>query len=419
MLTFKQFISADPDSLFLNEEKNTHMTHWEDLVLDGGNDGILLAINYLKELRDTFSGHATRPIDITVKWDGAPAVFCGIAPDDGKFFVAKKGIFAKTPKVYKTPQDIDDDIPSAELNAKMKVALSELSKLGIKKGVYQGDMMFTKGDLKTETIDGEKYVIFHPNTIAYAVPADSELADKIKRADIGVVFHTMYTGDSYENMKANYKVDIGKFRDVPNVWYDNADFKDVSGKATLTKAETSQLNKSLANADKIHQKLDRGMLEVIANSKINLYINTYNNLAVRERRTITNTKKHAEGFKDYIMQKYQVMIDKLKSEKGKNRKIEERDALIDSFFGKWDMKKLAMVFDLQNYIKEAKLLLIKKMNTVDGMSTFLKTKDGFKVTGSEGFVAIDRLSGGSVKLVDRMEFSYANFSDEIVKGWQK
>ena len=405
MLNFKQL-------------KNTHMTHWEDLVLDGGNDGILLAINYLKELRDTFNGRATNSIDITVKWDGAPSVFCGIAPDDGKFFVAKKGIFAKTPKVYKTTQDIDDDIPSAELNAKMKVALSELSKLGIKKGVYQGDMMFTKGDLKTETIHGKKYVIFHPNTIAYAVPAGCELADKIKRADIGMVFHTMYTGDSYENMKANYKVDIGKFRDVPSVWYDNADFKDSSG-ISLTRSETKQLNKSLAYADKIYQKLDRGMLEMIANSKINLYINTYNNLAVRERRTISNTMKHAYGFEDYIIHRYQTMIDKLKSEKGKANKTEERDALINSFFGKWDMEKLAMVFELQNYIKEAKLLLIKKMNTVDGMSTFLKTNDGYRVTGSEGFVAIDRLSGGSVKLVDRMEFSYANFSDEIVKGWQK
>ena len=99
---------------------------------------------------------------------GAPAVFAGIDPNDGQFFVAKKGIFNKNPKVYKSHADIEEDT-SGDLQTKLKIAYDELSKLGIR-GVVQGDIMFTSNDLKTETIDGEKYLTFHPNTIMYAIP---------------------------------------------------------------------------------------------------------------------------------------------------------------------------------------------------------------------------------------------------------
>ena len=59
------------------------------------------------------------------------------------------------------------------------------------------------------------------------------------------------------------------------------------------------------------------------------------------------------------------------------------------------------------------------MNQAGHINTFLKTASGFKTTGVEGFVAIDHLSGGAVKIVDRMEFSHSNFSKDILKGWQR
>ena len=64
-------------------------------------------------------------------------------------------------------------------------------------------------------------------------------------------------------------------------------------------------------------------------------------------------------------------------------------------------------------------MIIDKMNQAGHISTFLKTKDGFKISGVEGFVAIDHLSGGAVKIVDRMEFSKANFDPAVLKGWAK
>ncbi len=140
----------------LEEQKNTHMTHIEDLVLDGGVNGTRAAINALRSLRDMLSGNGNSNHAVTVKWDGAPAVFAGIDPTDGEFFVAKKGIFNKNPKVYKSFDDIDADT-SGDLSDKLKIAYTELKKLGIK-GVIQGDIMFTKPDLKSETIDGQKYI---------------------------------------------------------------------------------------------------------------------------------------------------------------------------------------------------------------------------------------------------------------------
>ena len=77
------------------------------------------------------------------------------------------------------------------------------------------------------------------------------------------------------------------------------------------------------------------------------------------------------------------------------------------------------MFDLYNHIIDAKLLIIRKLDRAKRIGTFLKTADGYKVTEQEGFVAIDHMGKNAVKLVDRLEFSKANFSSEYIKGWQR
>lgn len=362
------------------------------------------------------AGNSKGSTDVTVKWDGAPAVFAGIDPNDGKFFVAKKGIFNKNPKVYKTPQDIDDDIGNGDLNSKMKIALSELSKLGIT-GVVQGDVMFTQDDLKTANIDGQKYITFHPNTIVYAVPADSDGAKAIKKAKIGVVFHTSYSGGSFENMKASYGVDISKFKKVSSVWAETATIPDLSGTVTLTKKDTDEVTTALSEAGKIFRKISSTTLKQIeSNPTLAQTIETFNNTYVRRGEVVQDTRKHVDKLIQYISDKYQKEIDKLKTEKGKAGKAAKRDEFL-SFFSDTNKANLKLVFDLQKAIVNAKLLLIQKLNNLNSINTFVKTKNGYKVTGAEGFVAIDHLKGGAVKLVDRMEFSTNNFSPDILKGW--
>ena len=401
---------------YITEAKNTHMTHIEDLVLDGGVKGARQAILALRSLRDMLSGNTKAPVDVTVKWDGAPAVFAGIDPTDSQFFVAKKGIFAKNPKVYKNHDDIDADT-TGDLNKKLKLAFDNLKDLGIT-DVIQGDFMFEKGDLKTEKIDGVQHIVFHPNTIAYAVPKTSALGKQINAAKIGIVWHTSYSGGSFENMTAEFGTEIAsKLKQSKNVWMVDATLRDLSGTATLTKEDTLEISKKLSDAGRIFQKIKSSTLKEIENNKeLNLVLNVYNNLKVRKGQRITDTKKHANGLIQFVTDRYAKEIDKRSTERGKLLQTTKRDELL-SFFSRNNVKNLKNIFDLQNLIVDSKLIIINKLNKLSKIDTFVKTKSGFKVTGVEGFVAIDRTEGGAVKLVDRLEFSTNNFSKDIIKGW--
>lgn len=399
-------------SEFITEQKNTHMTHIEDKVLYGGVNGTRQAINALRELRDMLGGKHKG--SVSVKWDGAPAIFCGQDPSDGEFFVAKKGIFAKNPKIYKTDAEIDADM-DGDLALKMKIALKHLPELGIK-GVIQGDFLFGPGDLETKTIDGAKYVTFHPNTIVYAVPEDQ--AKEIKSAKIGIVWHTTYTGDTFESMKASYGVNVSKLKKSKNVWSQDAMLRDAQD-ATMTEKETKEVNDYLSQAGKLFNQIAGSTLrELEGNQDLARLIEQYNNTFVRQGMIIKNTKTHVSGLIKWINEKYQKEIDKRKTEKGKQTQVGKRDEIL-KFFSTANKQSLEKMFDLQKMIVLAKLKIINKLNKLKKIDTFVRTDKGYKVTGEEGYVAIDTFGGDAVKLVDRMEFSYNNFSPDILKGWDK
>ena len=401
---------------YLEEAKNTHMTHIEDMVIDGGVEGTRAALNALRDLRDMLGGSDNSSKQVTVKWDGAPAVFAGIDPADGEFFVAKKGIFNKNPKVYKSHAEIKADIPNPDLASKMKIAYTELKKVGIKKGVFQGDIMFTGDDLKKETIDGVKYVTFHPNTIVYAVPI--EAAREVLNAKIGVVWHTKYTGSSFESMSASFGVKLSEFKKVSSVWQKSADLPDLSGVATLTKKETDEITKHISNAGKLFHKIKAGALKDVSTDKdINLFINTFRNTKVRQQIEIKDTRKHVEELITWIHARYDKEIDKLKSDKGKAKKNAAKIEAL-AWFSADNKKNLQNMFDMQNELVDAKHKLLARLDKVGSINTFVKTNSGFKVTGAEGYVAIDHLTNGAVKIVNRMEFSHNNFSKNIIKGWE-
>jgi hypothetical protein len=399
---------------FITENKNTHMTHIEDKVLYGGVKGTREAINALRELRDMLAGKTDAKL--SVKWDGAPAIFCGQDPSDGVFFVAKKGIFNANPKVYKTDEEIDADT-SGELSKKLKEALKYLPALGIT-GVIQGDFLFSKEDVtKKETIDGQDYTTFHPNTIIYAVPYDQ--AKTVRDAKIGIVWHTTYTGKDFASMKASYGVDVSKFKKTKNVWSQDAMLTNV-GEATLTAKETEEVNKHLTNCGKLFNKISGSTLrELEGNQMLAQHIEQYNNTFVREGQLLPPSTSHVNGLIKWIDKKYKKEMDKRKTDKGKKTQQDKLD-IIMKFFSTTNKKSLINMFDLQKSIVLAKLKLINKLNSIENTDAFVQTKKGYKVrTGAEGFVAIDKLGGDAVKLVDRMEFSYNNFSPDVLKGWDK
>ena len=414
MLSFAELLTEDKGG------KNLHLEHLEDEILNYGVDGGRAAINFLRSLRDMLAGASRSSVNMTVKWDGAPAIFAGIDPSDDKFFVAKKSVFNVEPKLYKTNAEIDADLSGA-LNSKFKIALAEFSKLGIG-GVLQGDLMFTD-DVETETIEGTKYYTFQPNTIIYAIPVNSDLGSVIKKAKIGVVWHTTYTGNELQDMKASFGADIRGLKKSSTIWMDDASYKDVSGKGTFNEKETTKITATLSKVGSTFQKINAPTLkkflalqDSLTGGLIGASLKTYNNSKVRAGEIINNPKAHATGYVKWVEISIQKQVDKAKSVKGKEKYTKTQKEYVREF--RKHTRNLEEVIKFQNLLVDAKMQIVKKLNTVKGLTdTFVKTANGFKVTNPEGYVAIDRVSGGAVKLVDRMEFSFNNFT--AIKAWDK
>ena len=414
MISFKEMLTESKAG------KNLHLEHLEDEILNFGVDGGRAALNFLRSLRDMLSGDARSSVNMTVKWDGAPAIFAGIEPETGDFFVAKKSVFNVNPKLYKTTAEIDDDLSGA-LNSKFKVALKEFSKLGIE-GVLQGDLMYTD-DLEPQAIDGVKYITFQPNTIVYAVPVNSDFGKTILRSKVGIVWHTTYTGDALQDMKASFGANISKLNKTPSVWMDDATYKDVSGKATFTEKETESITAILSQTGKTFNKINgpklRAFLKLqdsMTGALAGASLMTYNNSKVRAGEKITNPASHAKGYEKWVFNSIQKQVDKVKSDKAKEKYLNMQKEYVREV--KRHTVNLVQVITFQNLLVDAKMQIVKKLNSVKGLTdTFIRTSNGYKVTNPEGYVAIDRVSGDAVKLVDRMEFSFNNFT--AVKAWDK
>ena len=398
---------------FLTEEKNLHLEHLEDEVLNNGIVGTRGAINFLQSLRDMLAGNAKSSVNVTVKWDGAPAIFAGINPENNQFFVGTKGVFNKNAKINYSLDDIDRNHPSSGLNQKLKVALTELSKLGIK-DVIQGDMMFTQDDLKKETIDGKQYITFQPNTIVYAIPMES--ASRILKSTMGIVFHTTYSGKTMEAMSASFNVNLRGLSKNSGVWFSDANYKDTSGTINFNKEETKKITSILSDAGKTFRKLDSNVLSMISeDEELKILVKTYNNTKVRAGERITNTRMHTKGLIEYIYDKKKKDVDKIKRPQNKAVKQESMDRIMKYF--RSNAGQLVRIFDMQNLLVSAKNMIVKKLEGAKGVAdTFIKTPKGFKTTNVEGFVAIDKV-GKAVKLVDRLEFSQNNFN--AAKAWDK
>jgi hypothetical protein len=409
-------------SQFLNEaaaEKDRHLTHIEDAVLEGGVAGTRNAIQFLISLRDMFAddgqtlSEGRGSLILRTKFDGAPAIYAGINPENGKFFVGSKSIFAKNAKLNYTEADIRAN-HSGGLAEKLSAALKYLPELGIK-GIVHGDFMFSKGDLKHETIDGKDYITFRPNTITYAVPAGSTLSKQVLSAKIGIVFHTTYHGKTMDSLQTEFDVNIGAFRPSKNVWYRENRFTDVTGRATLTKAENAKLTGILSQAGSLFRTIPAGLLgEIATNATYRVDIMTFNNQKVRAGQSY-GAGYTAELIK-WVGDKYTKNIADAKMPATRQKRTQERDMILRWY--RQNATNLRKIFDLQKLLVEAKMLLIRKFNQVNDLGTFIHTADGgYKVTAPEGYVAAWSSGGDAVKLVDRMEFSRANFL--AVKNWGK
>lgn len=418
MYNFANF-KKNYDDVILSESKegkNLHLEHIEDEILNRGVAGARDAINFIQSLRDMLIGHSESKVNITTKWDGAPAIFCGINPENDKFFVGTKSVFAKNAKLNYTEEDIDNNYSDKILNKKLKVALRYLPKLNIQ-GILQGDMLFIKGSIDKQVIDSVSYITFQPNTIVYAVPSDSKLAQTMLNAQLGIVFHTSYTGKTMEDMKASFNIDIKNLSTTKDVWFRDANFVDASGTATFTAEESKAITRILSDVGSIFRSTSSLVLNRIATNDIILsQIKMFNNIKVRAGEEIKDTTAHVQQLIYWIEERLNKEILAAKREETKKKRIMEKNELIR--FYRNNASEIKKIFDMQNGIVESKNMIIKKLQQMKQVTgTFLRTDDGFKVTDPEGFVAVDKIKDNAVKLVDRLEFAHANFN--AAKSWDK
>jgi len=401
MLKFKDFLVE-------SQGANKHLEHIEDEVLNSGFNGVKKAITYLSSLGSTLKGDSSKKIKITTKWDGAPAILAGVDPESGKFFVATKhGAFAKEPKLNFSNKDIDEN-HEGDLRDKLKYSLMYLKDIGMD-GVYQGDLLFSLPNHKSiENIDGEPHIVFKPNTIAYAVKLRSELGKKVNASKLGVVWHTKYEGERVNQMDATFNVDVSRFKESDDVWYKDAEYEKMDGIASFTKEETEKFFAILSMSGRIFRTLDKNMLNSIAEDKyLNTQIKAYTNLKIKEGMPIGNVNSHVVGLIKYLNNKLNKEVDKLKSEKGKQKRREKNDQFL-TFFNK-NKNALKNMFQMQNVLIAAKMMIVQKLQDIQPLTkTFIRTDSGFEVTNPEGFVAVTS-DGGAVKLIDRLEFSRQNF----------
>ena len=401
------------------EGKNTHLEHLEDNIFNKGYPGAKEAVDYLYSLHGMLDGNSQQAVSMTTKWDGAPAIIAGKDPATGKFFVGTKGVFAKIPKMNFTTNDIKLNHPGQDdLQNKLALALTKLSKLTWNT-VAQGDFLFAKDTLREKEIDGESYLIFKPNTLVYAVPSQSELSSQIVKSDIGIVWHTEYVGGpTLADTQAKFGFDSSVLGQAPGVWHRDAIIKDLSGTVTFTASESADIMSAIATADQYLKTVDQdtfawlGQGTDLVGKEFLQQLKAHANNQVRQGHFDEPTK-FAQGFVQKYIDYMTKEIAKVKTQKSIDAKTEKMVAGVK--FIREHLQSIVSVYDLYLKLIEAKIKIVKKLEQIRVMNTFVPTEDGYEVTGEEGFVAVDRM-GNALKLVDRLEFSRLNFGSGKPSG---
>ena len=303
--------------------KNKHLEHPEDSILNKGREGALEVLKYLKSKKN----------EISVKYDGAPAIVWGRNPENGKFFVGTKSVFNKVKvKINYTHHDIE--VNHGHIPRVASILHLCFEKLPRYDGIFQGDFIGYGG---TDTFD--------PNTITYKF-------DKDIKQDIVVAAHTRYIGRQMKNLEAVFHYN--------NAWSEEVKFLDA----------TASINKRSRKLDLLLSLAQTACRFVRfpttkEGEKIKVIVNSF----IREQKELNpEALAAATGF-------------------GKN------------------------LFYLYNFIIEIKELLMEGITSKENIECFI---DAVKCE-HEGYVMSNDF--GTYKLVNRKQFSYANFN--VRKEWKK
>ena len=391
----------------LTEFKRTHLEHIEDIIITDGYEGGKAVLDYFRGLLLTLKGTSSEAMSVSVKWDGAPAVVCGTNPDNGRFFVGTKSVFAKSPKINYTKKDIANNHGTDELGQKLLKCLVHIKKLNIQ-GVVQGDLLFTDEDITRKNIEGKPHLTFTPNTITYAVPEGSDLSKQIDRAKVGIIFHTTYNGDTLADMTASGGADVSSFTKSNDVFFDNATYKDVSGSAKFTDEETKKFYNGIEKLENLLNNVPRNLSNVLGqNQDFVPMFQMYINAMVKQGELPNNVNQFLLGFKKFYAERMQQQMAGLKAQKAlqlRQDKMKQMPQFLASA-----RAPLQAMLTFYKAVQTMKAFVLKKMNQAMAIGSFSQTDSGLEVTEPEGFVAVDK-SGNAVKLVDRLGFSRRNLT---------
>lgn len=409
----------------LNED--THSLYMEDSILKG-KAYISRMLGFYNQVFDTLTGSIDKEKPgITVKIDGAPAItmytkFPGLKGPG----VSTKSIFNATPKVYTTDEEIEADDRSPELKAKLKAALKLAKAKIIPAGeIWQGDLLFTKGDIKNYTDDnGQKYIYFKPNTLVYALPVGSDGAKKALASDIGIVFHTRYKGSSVQIVKQSNDASTDELNGIPEwAFVLDARLPNLSGVQTLSDQEASDIEDSLYDLHSLCSEIvNDADYDLLVNNTdfINFYVMTLQNNKV-DKSELIDPETFVDELHKWVtgkMRKEYQGLEKLKTKAGRDKKrisLDDKSKDLHTII-ETNEPLLHKIAEALYIAADVKNKFIAKLNSVNKWVNKVETTFGMKDTNGEGFMVSD-VDGNFVKLVDRSAFSYFNRSPDVIKGF--
>lgn len=409
----------------LNED--THSLHMEDSILKG-KAYISRMLGFYNQVFDTLTGSIDKEKPgITVKIDGAPAItmytkFPGLKGPG----VSTKSIFNATPKVYTTDEEIEADDRSPELKAKLKAALKLAKAKIIPAGeIWQGDLLFTKGDIKNYTDDnGQKYIYFKPNTLVYTLPVGSDGAKKALASDIGIVFHTRYKGSSVQTVKQSNDASTDELNGIPEwAFVLDARLPNLSGVQTLSDQEASDIEDSLYDLHSLCSEIvNDADYDLLVNNTdfINFYVMTLQNNKV-DKSELIDPETFVDELHKWVtgkMRKEYQGLEKLKTKAGRDKKrisLDDKSKDLHTII-ETNEPLLHKIAEALYIAADVKNKFITKLNSVNKWVNKVETTFGMKDTNGEGFMVSD-VDGNFVKLVDRSAFSYFNRSPDVIKGF--
>ena len=393
-----------------------HLEHIEDEILNHGSAGCMASVSAMKELLRML-GKKPSSGSMQTKWDGAPSVVCGKHPANGMFFVGTKSVFNKEmPKVCYDEEDVDMHYGDAavDLRNKLKLCVRYFPSLNMD-SVCQGDLLFTS-DVKTETVDGEQLYTFKPNAITYGIPVDHPIGKKLSKSKIGIVFHTSYTGNDIATMTA--RAGAPKMKPTPDVFLVDNDtpMDDISvDRSILSKFEQNiSLVETMCNksGDFLDHLVDN--MGTTGDKKFHVasYLKQFFNAEIRGGKSIGSAESTLKAIGEFYHSKMMAIIDKLKSDKTIMERRQQMYAGIQYLEDNAD--KFTAMLTLYTKIIECKDLVMAQLDHLETFRTYVQTDMGYKVTAPEGYVL--HHNGDMIKLVNRIEFSYINFT--LAKSWK-